>query len=47
MTDVLLPKGLERMLEPTIGNHDKTFLDNYSKLKKFFVVTNEKHLSVL
>ena len=36
MTDVLLLKGFERMLEPTIGNHDQTFLDDYySKLKKF------------
>ena len=32
----LVPKGLELMLEPTIGNHDQNFLDNwYSKLKQF------------
>ena len=32
----LIPKGLELMLEPTIGNHNKEFLDNwYSKLKQF------------
>ena len=31
-----LPKGLELMLELTIGNHDQHFLDNwYSKLKQF------------
>ena len=34
--DGLVPKGLELMLEPTIGNHDQYFLDNwYSKLKQF------------
>ena len=38
MTDVLLLKGLERMLDPTIANHDQTFLDDYySKLKKFLL----------
>ena len=32
----LVPKGLELILEPTIGNHDQEFLDNwYSKLKQF------------
>ena len=36
ITDGLVPKGLELMLEPTIGNHDQNFLDNwYSKLKQF------------
>ena len=36
ITDGLVPKGLELMLEPTIGNHDEHFLDNwYSKLKQF------------
>ena len=34
ITDGLVPKGLELMLERTIGNHDQNFLDNwYSKLK--------------
>ena len=38
MSDGLLLKGLGRMLEPTIGNHDQTFLDNcYSKLKQFLL----------
>ena len=32
----LVPKGLEVTLEPTIGNHDLEFLDNwYSKQKQF------------
>ena len=32
----LIPKRLELMLEPTIGNHNQEFLDNwYSKLKQF------------
>ena len=32
ITDVLVPKGLELMLEPAIGNHDQNFLHNcYSK----------------
>ena len=32
----LIPKGLQLMLEPTIGNHNQEFLDNwYSKLKEF------------
>ena len=32
----LIPKGLELMLKPTIGNHNQDFLDNwYSKLKQF------------
>ena len=36
ITDGLVPKGLELMLEPTIRNHDQNFLDNwYSKLKQF------------
>ena len=36
ITDGLVPKGLELKLEPTIGNHDQNFLDNwYSKLKQF------------
>ena len=36
ITDGLVPKGLELMVEPTIGNHDQNFLDNwYSKLKQF------------
>ena len=36
ITDGLVPKGLELMLERTIGNHDEHFLDNwYSKLKQF------------
>ena len=36
ISDGLIPKGLELMLEPTIGNHDQQFLDNwYSKLKEF------------
>ena len=31
-----ISKGLELMLEPTIGNHNQEFLDNwYSKLKQF------------
>ena len=31
----LVPKGLEVMLEPIIGNHDQEFLDNlYSKQKQ-------------
>ena len=34
----LVPKGLELILEPTIGNHDQQFLDNwYSKLKQFSI----------
>ena len=34
ITDGLVPKGLELMLEPKIGNHDQNFLDNWhSKLK--------------
>ena len=36
INESLVPKGLELMLEPTIGNHDQNFLDNwYSKLKNF------------
>jgi len=32
----LIPKGLELTLEPTIGNHDQMFLDNwFGKLKRF------------
>ena len=32
----LVPKGLELILEPTIGNYDQSFIDNwYSKLKDF------------
>ena len=32
ITDVLVPKGLELMLEPAIENHDQNFLHNcYSK----------------
>ena len=32
----LIPKRLELMLQPTIGNHNQEFLDNwYSKLKQF------------
>ena len=31
-----VPKGLELSLEPTIGNYDQSFIDNwYSKLKDF------------
>ena len=31
-----VPKGLEVALEPTIGNHDQEFLDNwYLKQKQF------------
>ena len=38
ITDGLLPKGPERMLELTIGNHDQNFSDNcYSKLKQFLL----------
>ena len=38
ITDGLLPKGLERMLELTIENHDQNFSDNcYSKLKQFLL----------
>ena len=36
ITNGFVPKGLELMLEPTIGNHNQHFLDNwYSKLKQF------------
>ena len=36
ITDDLVPKRLELILEPTIGNHDQNFLDDwYSKLKQF------------
>ena len=42
----LVPKGLEVALEPTIGNHDQEFLDNwYSKQKQFLV--NERHCTIL
>ena len=36
ITNGLVPKGLELMLEPMIGNHDQRLQDNwYSKLKQF------------
>ena len=36
VSEELVPKGLEVTLEPTIGNHDQEFLDNwYSKQKQF------------
>ena len=36
ITNVLVPKGLELMLEPTIRNYDQNFLDSwYSKPKQF------------
>ena len=36
ITDKVIPNGLNRQLEPTIGNHDQEFLDNwYQKLNKF------------
>ena len=32
----LVPKGLELTLEPTVGNYDQEFIDNwYSNLKDF------------
>ena len=36
VAEKLVPKGLKVGLEPTIGNHDQEFLDNwYSKQKQF------------
>ena len=36
ITDKVVPHGLNLQLEPTIGNHDQEFLDNwYQKLNKF------------
>ena len=36
VAEELVPKGLEATLEPTIGNHDQEYLDNwYSKQKQF------------
>ena len=36
VAEELVPKRLEVALEPTIGNHDQEFLDNwYSKQKQF------------
>ena len=36
VAEELVPKGLEVTLEPTTGNHDQEFLDNwYSKQKQF------------
>ena len=36
VAEELVPKGLEVALEPTVGNHDQEFLDNwYSKEKQF------------
>ena len=36
VAEELVPKGLEVTLEPTIGNHDQEFLDNWhSKQKQF------------
>ena len=38
----LIPKGLKLLLEPTIGNHNHEFVDNwYSKLKQFFLISME------
>ena len=35
----LMPKDLKLELEPTIGNHDKNFLDMwYSNLQEFYVI---------
>ena len=35
----LIPKDLKLELEPTIGNHDKNFLDMwYSNLQEFYVI---------
>ena len=35
----LIPKYLKLELEPTIGNHDKNFLDMwYSNLQEFYVI---------
>ena len=36
ISEKLLPKGIKLEFEPTIGNHDQEFLDNYfSKLNEF------------
>ena len=35
----LVPKGLEITLEPTIGNFDQEFVDNwYTNLKQFSII---------
>ena len=48
MTNGLVPKGLELMLEPMIRNHDQNVLDNwYLKLKNFFIINNEIIHSIL
>ena len=42
----LVPKGLELTLEPTIGNYDQDFIDNwYSNLKDFSLVLMERIVS--
>ena len=36
ISEKLVPKGLKLKLEPTIGNHEQEFLDNwFSKLNEF------------
>ena len=38
----LIPKRLKLLLEPTIGNHNHEFVDNwYSKLKQFSLILME------
>ena len=35
----LIPKGLELLLEPTVGDYDQEFIDNwYSNLKEFYFI---------
>ena len=39
VAEKLVPKGLKLELEPTLGNHDQEFLDNwFSKLNEFSLI---------
>ena len=40
----LVPKGLEVTLEPTIGNHDQEFLDNWYSIQKPFSLSLTKDI---
>ena len=40
----LIPKGLEVYIEPTIGNHDQEFLDNWNQLFKDFSLVLMKNI---
>ena len=48
IAEELVPKGLQLVLEPTIGNYDQEFVDTWhSKLKAFSLTLMKKHCSSL